>query len=309
MKKLKVNREDEIKTSYHKNINSCYCIGYYYFLLSYNIKIKADVGPKSYVRIKINNVSESKYFATLISKNTGSSRWQYYDGSSGNDPNKGSNPEIWDKFQNYVDSDNFYFLGYYRELSQNDTFSWTLPPNTFKLLMYFPDHDKFIVSEIYTVYAFGSNYIFDLNKVSNANGDVTNVNEPITLEKNYIVLNWLKNFAIRLALTIAIELVVALAFLFFSARKIVTIFLANIITQIFLNLFLSLWLKAFNFSNAMIVVFILLELGIIAVEGFIYHFVFKNEAKENDKVWLIYLYAVIANLLSVGLGILLVNVL
>ena len=93
-----------------------------------NVIIKADTGPKPYVSIKI--VGDTKgYYMTLLSE-----RAQY--GPFSNDPDHQDIDNIDLKFASYNDSDGYYYLYYYSDIS-NKEYKWGYyPPMKFKILIY-----------------------------------------------------------------------------------------------------------------------------------------------------------------------------
>ena len=66
--------------------------------------------------------------------------------------------EIFLRFVEYHDTDGYYFLQFFQDCSGSHQFRWTYyPPKMFKILLYFPELDHFIVShEVYERYAFDS---------------------------------------------------------------------------------------------------------------------------------------------------------
>ena len=80
------------------------------FLFS-NLKIKADTGPKPYVSIKIIG-NTNGYYMTLLSE-----RAQY--GPFSNDPDHQDIDNIDLKFASYNDSDGYYYLYYYSDISKS----------------------------------------------------------------------------------------------------------------------------------------------------------------------------------------------
>jgi len=88
---------------------------------------------------------------------------------------------------------------------RGNRFRWTYyPPNEFKVLIYFPENDAFLASEIHERYAFDSYFI----------ATISGVNLDIAMTQSYQYSAEIASLAIRIVLTIAIELAIALIFCF-----------------------------------------------------------------------------------------------
>ena len=67
----------------------------------------------------------------------------------------------------YEDADGFYFLQEWWDCTESNALRWTYrPPSVYKILLYFPESDSFMVSPIYEQYAFDSYYTVDLSDLS-----------------------------------------------------------------------------------------------------------------------------------------------
>lgn len=272
-------------------------------ILNLNV-VKADVGPKSYVEIIIKGVDDKKYYVTLLSQEKSTGPFGYYDEET-REPYQGENLEIWRKFQDYQDIDNFYFLSFFSGLSGEGKYRWGYhPPRTFKMLIYFPEQDKFIVSKIYQRYAFGSIYTFDLAKIKGANSNINQVNFPVELQQQPYFFRETGKFILRVVLTITIELLIALiVFRPLKKKEFLAFILVNVATQILLNIGISIWSFYFGIGIFDFLVIIILEILIFLIEGTAYTLILKNELKERGRSWwVMYLYSLVANLLSFIIG-------
>jgi len=258
------------------------------------ISARADMGPKPSVIIDFNGLDGEVYFATLLSqtKSTGphsaGNTYQEYMG----------NYDAFLKFSEYEDVDGYYFLCFYQDCSETSQFSWTYyPPQEFKLLLYFPGTDTFIVSnEIYERYAFDSYFTAEIM----GQGDDLSAYASITLLKSYRYTNEIISLVIRILLTIAIELAIALLFDLRGKSVFRFIALTNIATQIALNLALNI----INFHMGMlafIVFYILLEVVVFVIESILYVAYLQKEYSKRKLI----VYALSANTASFALGLLL----
>lgn len=110
-------------------------------------------------------------------------------------------------------------------------------------------------------------------------------------------------FILRVVATLGIELLIALLFFYkIKKREIKVIAIVNVITQLILNISLSIWIYYNSLWIFEIILFIIIEIFIIIIEGLAYAYFLKEEIKERGKPWLPYLYAIVANVLSLVIG-------
>ena len=270
-----------------------------FLIINPGVVVKADTAPKPYVEIEFKNVTEEEYFVTLLSKRKSSGPHYYYEDG---EPLKGDYPEIWQKFQDF--EDNYYFLQNYKKLTKEETYTWGyMPPRDFKVLVYFPSLDKMIVSEPYEMKAFVTHYVFDLVKIEEANGKLETITAPISLKYESQVGKTIWQLLLRIAFTLAIEILVALVFLFITKRQLLTILFTNLVTQIGLNILISLAIYFHGINIFYVIFLVFLEVLIFILEAVTYHIAFGNELKAKSRgIWQIYLYSFVANLLSFGVG-------
>ena len=256
--------------------------------------VRADFGPKPSVVVNFKGLDDETCYATLLSREYSTGPY-----SAGNVyAEHMGDYEIFLKFIDYKDLDGFYFLGIYDDCSETSQFSWTYyPPQEFKVLLYFPETDTFLASnESYERYAFDSYF----TAVIAEQGNDLAVQAEMTLTKSYHYAKETVSLVVRTALTIAVELVIALLFGLRGKRLFRFIAVTNIVTQIALNLALNI----INFHMGMlafIAFYILLELVVFIVEAVLYVARLKSVAPR----WKLIVYALFANVASFALGTLL----
>lgn len=264
-----------------------------FLLLSFNLF--ADTGPKPSVVIYIEGLEDRAYYMTLLSSSPNNGPYFYVE------PNDISNwegvDEILKKFLEYPKVKDYYFIGYYRENNPEDIFVWSYyPPNNYKVLLYFPDSDTFLISEDnYSNYAFSTRYIMNVDKSN------------ITMTKTYDPIKEIFSLIGRVVLTLFVE--VGIAYLFAIRKKglLYLIVGVNIITQVALNVVLNF--SSLYFGTVIsFTLFLFLELLIFIIEAAIYALTFK--ALSNNKVGRLkaILYAFVANFSSLVVGLLLAYV-
>lgn len=263
-------------------------------MLIFAMPAYADIGPKKSVEVKFSGAGDEPYYATLLSETPSTGPTSVWDGQAEpTDRYTKEEKEIWRRFVEYEDADGFYFLQTFWECSNTDSFRWGyFPPEKFKILVYFPQQDKFVISPVYSQYAFDSYYRADLSDVSNG---------VFTATENYNYTWELISLLCRIVLTILIELAVALCFGYKRKTQISLFLWTNIATQIFLNTVLNI----INYKNgpwAFIAWFVLLELIVFAIEAVIYAVKLPQMNPKDESRKKAVGYAFTANLVSCLLG-------
>ena len=256
----------------------------------------ADVGPKPKLKLEFENFPSSQSqtcYITLLSKYNSTGPHTAYNGT--NARYEEETQMIWEKFLEYKDSDGFYFLQYYEWLEDN-WYQWSYhPPKTFKVLLYFPESDVFVVSDIYERYAFDTYYKVVVTEGENPSA------MHIRLEKNYQYKNEFVFFAIRVVLTCLIELAIARMFGFTDKKAMRFIILLNFITQIGLNV-LANFAYLYCSGDVFMAMYMMLELAVMMVEMVFYTIRLpKYDARAKSTVRII-AYTLCANVVSFMLG-------
>lgn len=285
-----------------KILSTLLCV--YMMVVVFPVVVSADMGPKPSVVINFHGLEGTPYYVTLLSEkistgpysalgNEGRKNYSYY--------NEPEGYEVFRHFVEYEDPDGFFFLQYYENCTQSHKFSWTYhPPEIFKILLYLPEADRFIVSdEQYECYAFDSYYEVEItDTILSAEGKITG---GIIAEESYNFAVEIPSLIVRILLTLAIEIGIAWLFKFGEKRQIRFIIFVNLVTQIALNV-------ALNFINfhygrlAFYSLYILLEIAITALEAILYTVYFKRDGEKGQPYRKPYVYALVANSASFILG-------
>ena len=276
------------------------------------VGVNADMGPKASVRVTFENLSDELCYATLLSDDPSTGPNSVWDGIEGHECMGGIDPDIWKAFAEYKDSDGFYYLQINWEISKTKEIAWTYyPPNTFKILLYYPENDRFVVSGIYEKYAFDTYYTVDMDKCdikSVEYNDELSTDERILAYRSYNYRQEVVSLAVRIVLTIAVEMGIALLFGFVKKKQLILLVCVNTLTQIILNVLLNV----INYRSgewAFVFCYILLEIVVFAIEAIIYtRYIGKFTEKPVKKEKAI-VYAFVANAVSFGVGICIANIL
>lgn len=265
-------------------------------ILSVPLTAFADMGPKPSVVIDFQGLEGKRYYATLLSKekstgpfsaveDTGEEDWSYQVGNA--------DYAVFLKFAQYRDADGFYFLQNFQDCSETQQFSWTYyPPQVFKVLLYFPDTDQFLASGSYERYAFDSYFTVEPQDGS------------LRVIPSYDYTAEAVSLFVRVLLTIAVELGIALLFGFREKRVFRLIVIINVVTQLALNVILNV----INYHMGMLgflMFFVLLELVVFLVEAVLYAVCLKKRSEKKISAWKPWIYALAANTASFIVGVVL----
>lgn len=261
-----------------------------------------DIGPKPSVVINFEGLEGETYYATLLSETSSTGPYSAVGRFQG-DVRYGEDDEdyeIWKKFVSYEDVDGYYFLQYFNDCTETSQFKWGYyPPQKFKVLVYFPELDSFLVSEVYEQYAFDSYYKFDLSNIELK--PLSNI-EGITAVKDYNYTWEVISLFLRIIATIAIEILIALIYGYRNKNQLRIIIKTNIVTQTILNILLNT-VNYFLGGLIFLLSYILMEVLVFAIEASAYSALLTKYstdklAKKRHAV----LYALIANAVSFYLG-------
>ena len=200
------------------------------------ITAKADTGPKPSVRIQFKNMGDDLCYGTLLSKEKRTGPARVWDGTARNEQLYDLDRNIWKAFVDYKDPDGYYFLQRGWTVSETGEIAWTYyPPEDFKILLYYPETGTFVSSGSYGRYAFDTYYTVDMEGVrigSVEYNDGLSTNERINAYRSYNYRKELLSLAVRILLTIAIEMVVGLIFGLRQKKQLQILALVNISTQL-----------------------------------------------------------------------------
>ena len=277
-----------------------FCITFIFSLFS--IVTSADSGPKPSVRINFENMGEELCYGTLLSKNPSTGPQSAWDGDEEHIYKDNDLPlDIWRAFVDYKDSDGYYFLQIAWQVNEKHELAWTYyPPESFKILLYYPETKSFRISEICEAYAFDTYYTVDMQGVNlgsvDYNEELSN-NDRLVAYKSYQWRTEAISLILRIVITIALEMCVAFLFGFREKRALILLVAVNVATQIALNIILNF----INFTSgeaAFVAGYIMLEIAIFAIEAMIYSSFMKKLSKKARSKRFYIVYSFLANGIS-----------
>ena len=283
-------------------------------MMVFPITASADTGPKPSVRITFENLGTEECWGTLLSSKPSTGPSSAWNGNE-EDAQHNENPngyysfqkfgyDIWKSFVDYDEKDDYYFLQEAWQINETKELAWTYyPPNEFKILLYFPETGEYAVSGVYERYAFDSYFTVNLDgvKLSVDYNEELSSDDRLNAYKSYNYGVEIGSLVARILITIIIEMGIALLFGYREKKQLLLLVGVNSGTQIILNVLLNI--INYNSGEMVFVVFyVLFELVVFAIEAILfYHLLNKISIKQKPK-WLAVVYALVANAVSFGAG-------
>ena len=285
-----------------------------FVVMNFSITTNADTGPKPSVHIIFENMGDELCYGTLLSDRTSTGPSSAWGGVSENSGRYKENEQYsyaaldyatWKAFVEYEDADGYYFLQEGWQVNETKEMAWTYyPPYSFKILLYYPETETFVVSGIYERYAFDSYYTVDMDGVNIGSVEYNegqSTDERIEAYRSYNYRQELLSLTARIIITIVIEMAVALLFGFRKKKQLLVLAVANIITQIVLNVLLNV-INYNSGPHAFVFCYILFEIVVFAFEAVLYCTLLKKVSEQPKKNWYYVFYALVANAVSFGAG-------
>lgn len=268
-------------------------------LMLFPVGVSGDTGPKPSIRIQFKNMGDELCYGTLLSKEESTGPARAWDGEEENINLDFVDRDIWEAFVNYEDSDGYYFLQWAWKVNDTKELAWTYyPPNEFKVLLYYPETNTFISSDVCKRYAFDTYYTVDMDGIEIGSikyDDNLSGSQRLNMHKSYEFKNEVKALVCRILITVVVEALIGLLFKFRN-KELLYILLINVITQIILNVLLNVYM-GFGYYF----VYLSLESLVFVIEAIFYCLMFKK--KKGYCV----LYTLVANIASFVIGLYLAN--
>ncbi len=201
------------------------------------LTVRADTGPKPSTYIKVHGGGGERVILTLLSEKAEFGPYAAVETGEGVPEDlTADRAAAWSAFADYADEDGFRFVGEIWEFNVD----WHYyPPEVFKVAVYYPDNNVLLVSaEAYTRYAFRSNFRLNLPRLSE---DAQSGTMEMVLLRD---TDWMEDAAellLRVVLTLAVELAMALLWRYCASGQLRCILRVNLLTQLLLNVLL--WLR------------------------------------------------------------------
>ena len=159
-----------------------------------------------------------------------------------------------------------------------------MSPDIFKIILYLPDSDQFILSETYEKYAFQNTYRLIVDEE----------NASLQLIEDYDYSSLIVTFLVCCSMTLLIELFIAFLFNYRDKKDFMFVVKTNCFTQILLHVYLQFMVYKYDFFSVLFY-YLFAETAVLVIESFLY---WKNLKKKSHPL----VYAFVANLCSFLLG-------
>ena len=259
--------------------------------ISTPVVVRADMGPKPASYITIKGI-EGDYVACFAAKEANGPNIDYETWLEYQD-------EAWNVKYNpimeYKDDEGFKWIDHYYTCNGDTEISFTYYcPSVYKIVIYQNDV-LYKVTEALEMYAYTTYYEIDFSSGTiDTPGDVKVTNTYNYLKESLGLL-------FRIVVTLLIEILVFYLFRLYTKRNFNVVLIINLITQIFLNVAVNITNYTSGSLGAIFLLFTL-EFIILIIEFIAYQFLLKDKNR-----LLIIIYPLIANLLSFGLGFVLLS--
>lgn len=185
---------------------------------------------KTAIHIEIDDLTDEIYYVTILSSEESVADSKVYDGSNGTYTQDDQMYPIWEKFTQYEDEDGYFFLQEIVKCQGDTSFTWSdYIPESFKILLYFPEDDSYVVTSIrdddMTDY-----YIIHMDEVKS---DVPYI--PVRRFHTGIIVFFL---FIRTAGVIWVELSIAMLFKYRERKQLIFVGVLNGAAHAILNVYL-----------------------------------------------------------------------
>lgn len=248
----------------------------------------ADIGPKDSVTVYVNGVEDGREYYIALIMDVEIENYDYYDEKLETRDNVLKRIYEFSRDHGYILIEGPVDHAYYK-MTGSDSAEWGYhPPQTFKILLYFPDNESFLVSDVLDKYAFDSYFTVDVN------GD------SLTVAKNGGVKGIIVEVGgllVRIVLTVLIEIGVALWFGYRGKRELKLILITNIITQVLLNALIAVGDHSLGAFGAMFA-YIAGEIVVFIAEAAVYYANLPRITESKTRNGRAVGYAFIANLAS-----------
>lgn len=245
--------------------------------------IQADVGPKPSIEITVKN-GPKDYYIALIEKKTGLEGRSALKLDNVTDESveaflKGFAYDGWGYFKNPVGTN-------YKRANEDGVFHFGyMTPDYFRVMIIDMDGNVLLSDPIDKI-EFNAEFSFDY-----AAGELKELRDDALMKRIFTIA---RNYI----LTFVIEFVILIAFAYpMKARNIISVIVVNAITNIPLNLYFT---QPQNRASGFFLTLFLFEIVIMFFEAIVYYFALADKNGNMKKKALG--YAVVANLLTAGIG-------
>lgn len=262
------------------------CLFFIIFLSMPFSKASADIGPKPASYITIKGI-EGDYVAAFASTKRSGPNGFYEDWLERGDYLD------YHPIMEYNDNEGYKWLQLYMKCNGEEEIQFTYwCPEVYKIIIY-KDNEIYAATKPLEMYAYSTYYELDFSKYVKGNADT------IKVRNSYNYFGEIAFLLLRIVLTLVVEIGLFFLMRLYTKRNLLVVGITNLVTQIILNVMVNI--DAFNHGWLSGLLLLFLGEAIVLIVEFIVYQIF---IKDKNRL-LIILYPIIANLLSFGLGLLL----
>lgn len=245
-----------------------YLLSIFIIVFSAVLPAYADMGPKRTITIIVPVESNETIYAALYTPTEHFNPVRYGD--------RDVDEAIFKIFSDHAIGENMYFTEEVWNIyeSHNKVYTGYIPPDNFKLVLYYPQTGKFLESDICGLYAFDSRYIVFLSDTKT----------KLLLEEKYDFSSIISNSLMRLVGTLIVESLLALVFGIWGVKPMMVILGTNVVTQLILNLLLGRYIYKSGGGFGYLFLFFFLEIIIIVAESIVYACTLPNLCHKQGKI-------------------------
>ena len=261
----------------------------------------ADMGPKPSVTVEFDGRGDETLYATLLSDEEIYGPWRTVSDDVLTELISKAETEeeaaAWQAIYDcaVTDPEGFRMMDQMFTVGPDEPLAWTYyPPEEFKVAVYVPSEGTVYVSDEMERDAFESYFSAQIPDASGSPS--AGAAQPLFVTEDIRMGSVIGAFALRMVLTVVIEVLLALLFKYRKKKEIITIIVVNIITQGLLNLIMGL----FDYTMGGLVwvfVFPILEILVFVIELIVYLIAFKDHSKGKT-----FGYTLLANFITMALG-------
>jgi hypothetical protein len=261
------------------------------------------LGPKP-LEISITGLEGATYFVGLLGRLTEDEYAHETDQTLADALNNGTavgDEQVLRLFAAYQDPDGLVALNAVQDCSETHFFKIDyFPSNDFKVLLFFPSTGNFVVSDrIYTARTISSSSQLDAARLQVTAESTGAMDFDLEIKVDYgsIILD----FIVRLAVTLFVEVGIALLFRLRENRVLRFIIIVNVITQVLLMIVLLI-VRFSDGRTAEVLLYFVLEIAVFLVEGLLYEHYLNRLSTAPIRRWIPWVYSFTANISSFLLG-------
>lgn len=254
------------------------------------VEVKAIGQSAGEIYIQFKGMDDELCYGTLLSVvDYESACFGSYDGPKYNLDEK----EIWQAFMDYQDPDGYYFVEFYAQCNETKRLDWTYDaPLKFKILLYYPESNRFLSSGIYEQNSYENHYIVDLTDMGQ------NIeNYVLKAEELHEYGSEIVDLLIKIVLFLIIGFGIAFMFAFSGRKTICFIMLENVLIKLITYVILGCFAHFHGIQIGYLLVYGAITLILTVAEPILFCICLPRISEGKTKKWKCILYPILKNII------------